>query len=115
MKNLKIFLFLLLASTVSITSFASTPDVKPNNDLRTEIVNYLDNPSLTVFDNDQMVANILFMVNDENELILVDSGTNNDKLDIYLKAKLNYRRVSSSDVEYYKLYSVKVIFKSKKF
>lgn len=114
MKNLKIFLFILITITVSIPSFASTPDVKPKSDLRTEIVNYLDNPSLTVFDNDQMIANILFMVNNENELILVDTGTKNEKLDSYLKAKLNYRIVSSADVDYYKLYSVKVIFSSKK-
>lgn len=114
MKNLKIFLFILIASTLSLPSFASAVGVKPKSDLRTELVNYLDSPSLTVFDSDEMFTNILFMVNNENEIILVDTGTKNNRLDNYLKAKLNYRKVSSVDVEYYKLYSVKVIFKSKK-
>ena len=112
MKNLKILLIVLLASTFSLTSFANVSEGNPESDLRQEILDYIDQPSTTVYDSEYMVTNLKFMVNSDRELVVVDTGTENERLDNYLKNKLNYKRVDTNQVEYHKMYSVKVIFKS---
>ena len=53
------------------------------------------------------------MVNDDDQLIVIDSGTTDPKLDAFLKSKLNYKKVHSPDIQHLNFYFIKVEFRGK--
>lgn len=55
------------------------------------------------------VAKLKFMVNEKNEVIVLTTG--NELLDSTLKSALNYKTISASDLETYKVYVVPISFK----
>jgi hypothetical protein len=77
-----------------------------------EIVKLIDHPQPGYSAGKDLTANLRLMVNGENELIVLDSGTDDVLLDSYIKSKLNYKKVNARDINYFKFYFVKVEFKS---
>ena len=111
MRKVKVFLLTLVAGLfLTTTAMASTTDLNPENNLRSEIVKLIDHPSIDIIDGQTEVANLRLMVNNENELIVLDTGTSNRQLDRYIKTKLNYKKVDAEDVNYFKSYFLKVQF-----
>ena len=56
------------------------------------------------------IANLRLMINNENELIVLDTGTDNSQLDRYIKSQLNYKKVDAKDINHFKSYFLKVEF-----
>jgi hypothetical protein len=111
MRKVKVFLLTLVAGLfLTTTAMASTPDLSPENNLRSEIVKLIDHPSVDIIDGKTEIANLRLMVNNENELIVLDTGTNNRQLDRYIKAKLNYKKVDTEEINHFKSYFLKVQF-----
>ena len=55
---------------------------------------------------DEGMIYIDFMLNDKSEIIVL--STSNENLDLTLKSVLNYKTLKSSELDYYKKYTVPV-------
>lgn len=114
MRKAKVLLVALLASVFfSVSAFAATEGMNPKSSLRAEIIDLIDHPNATILDGQSEIANLRLMINNDNELIVIDTGTKNKELDVYLKSKLNYKKIDVSEVQHFNFYFVKVEFRSK--
>ncbi|MCK0108966.1 hypothetical protein MWU58_06660 [Flavobacteriaceae bacterium S0825] len=97
MKQLKT---LLLAVTLTFSSvlMASTNTEKPSttesSKITVKIERFLKNPS---FDVDyEMTAKVTLTLNKNNELVVLSVDSEDDKMESFIKSRLNYRKVSGS-------------------
>ena len=100
MKNLKVFIsVIVLTLFVGSTAFASTPTkTSSKNQLRTELVKLLGD--LDEFDQEtNITAYVSFIVNDENEIVVISIDSKNKQVDAVLKGKLNYKKVVASGIK----------------
>jgi len=112
MKKVSVLLTVLAASLFFAGSvMAKGISVSPESSFRAEIVDMIDNPNFGEFQGESLVANLRLMVNEDHELIVIDTGTKDPELDSYLKSKLNYKIVKSPDVLHYNFYFIRVEFK----
>jgi len=112
MKKVKLLFVALVASLIfASTAFAATDGASPESALRTQILKYIDQPYHSVFNGEDLVANLRLMINKDNEIIVIDSGTQNPLLDKYLKSHLNYKKVDADNINYFDFYFIKVEFK----
>ena len=99
MRKVKILFFALLAGLFFVgTAYATTSGLSPESSLRAEIVDLIDHPGSDLLDGQSIVANIRLMVNDDDQLIVIDSGTTDPKLDAFLKSKLNYKKCNCKNL-----------------
>ena len=113
MRKVKVFLFALVAGLLfTSTAMASVDGLNPKPNLRAEIIKLIDQPEAEILQGQDLTANLRLMVNGENELIVLDTGTDDPLLDNYIKSKLNYKKVEAADINYFKFYFVKMEFKS---
>ena len=92
MKNLKLFVLALALFTINVSAANLNP-IKPTDELRIEIVDLIGSNYMNDMIAEQDQAEVLFTVNSNKELIVLSVDTNNDQLESYLKAKLNYKKV----------------------
>ncbi len=91
--QLLIAVFTFLAIQVSASE---TNPIKPNDQLRADIVNLLGPECPYDYDKDECTAQVLFTVNSNKELIILSVESPNKRAEGYLKSKLNYSKVSYS-------------------
>jgi len=99
----------LLLSTGSIfanNSKTEKKDPKTQN-LSEQIGNYLSNNNFSKKYNGD-TAQVLFMLNDNKEIIVLSVDTEEDNLDAFIKGKLNYKQVEVANYEEGKKYTVSV-------
>ncbi len=91
-------------------SFATTIEESTKAELRNRIVKLIKNPAIK-FDipGSQAQAKIKFMVTEDNELVVISSGTDNEIIDEYVKARINYKKLNNLSVKS-GIYTVKVTF-----
>jgi len=110
MKKLQKFTLTITFLFASVTSFAFNPDPKPNNDknnLHTQIVKLLgDEIPEYLCDGKQSKTKVYFIVNNKDEIVVVSTDCNNDKMSNYLKGKLNYKKINSKGVKKGEVYIV---------
>ena len=92
MKNLKLLVLALGIFTINLTASNLNP-INPTDDLRVEIVDLIGSNYMESISADELEADVLFTVNSNKELIVLSVDTDNDQLESYLKAKLNYKKV----------------------
>ncbi len=92
MKNLKLFVLAIGLFTINLSA-ANLHPINPTDELRIEIVDLIGSDYMDEMLADQDQADVLFTVNSNKELIILSVDTNNDQLEYYLKAKLNYKKV----------------------
>ena len=111
MRKVKI-LFLALVSTLvfATSALAFSDGLSPESNLRSEIIELIAQPDLSILDGQNMDANLRLMINENNELIVIDSGTNNKQLDNYIKSKLNYKKIKSTGIDQFSFYFVRISF-----
>jgi len=111
MRKVKV-LFLALVSTLvfATSALAFSAGLSPESNLRSEIVELIAQPDISVLDGQDVVANLRLMINENDELIVIDSGTNNVQLDKYIKSRLNYKKIKSVGVDQFSFYFVRVDF-----
>ena len=101
------FIFsVLFIAIVSTTSNANTIGGTPNagSDYKTEITKTLN--KLDLSDKVGEVFNIKFMINSDNELIIVSTSV--PDLDETVKAALNYKKVQTGNLVQNQIYTVPV-------
>ena len=100
MRNLKSFLVILIGSLFIFNTLqAATPNVSPKDKFGFEVVSLLDVADYLSLDGKMIETTIIIKVNDENRLILVDSGTKNKKLDAYISHRLHMKKVWTRKVK----------------
>lgn len=104
-RNLVFVTVLLLAG-----NFAKAGDVKGmSKSENTQIRDLLSSVQISNYVKSETKLNISFIVNDKNELIVV--STNNVDLDGVVKNALNYHKITVSELEYNKLYTIPVVIR----
>lgn len=73
---------------------ASEKPVKPNDYLRTEIVNLLGDNLSFHFNKNEITVEVLFTVTNQGELVIISANTQNEDIEQYIKEKLNYKKVN---------------------
>lgn len=95
MRNLKTIIAILaisIATTFSTTASEKNPS-KITKELRTEIVSMLGN-KISVDINKNCTAEISFLINNQNEIVIISVDSSIDNLKSVIKHKLNYKKVS---------------------
>ena len=91
MKSIKL---LVLLVTFSLGSFASTtPKDNPSNgqNLVKEVTQLLDAPNFKI--TEDLTAQVTFMLNKNNEIIVVSVDTDSKGVEDYVKSRLNYKKI----------------------
>ncbi|WP_103865380.1 hypothetical protein [Aquimarina sp. I32.4] len=95
-----LFVALLLGSTQLFAS--DTTSVNSEKLLRNQIETLLKNPEISL-EQEEIKANIEFILNDKSEIVVlsVESGSEDDTVESYIKSRLNYKKINSnvSDIE----------------
>lgn len=94
MKNLKMYAVAILLA-VGTTVFANdTNPVKttPEN-VTTQIAELLKNPEMNV--DQDIMAKVTFMVNENKELVVINVDTKNERVDAFIKSRLNYKKLDA--------------------
>ena len=114
MKKIKILFFTLLASLFfTAASFAFSEKVMPNPEalLRAEITELIGQPDNWVWGkNKSLEANIQIVIDSDNKIVLIDSGTTNARLTKYMTKKLNNTKIETENIAKFQAYFLKVRF-----
>lgn len=111
MKRFKLFL-LALGLVASTTAFAANPaPITEGNPTSKELKKLLNDPEFIV--EHDMQADVLFTINDENEIKVLSVATENEELVNYVKSRLNNETLDG-DLETGKQYVVPFRIKAEK-
>lgn len=114
MRTIKRVAFLICAAFLFANSaFATEPATDPKiakKELRSEIVKLIKSPVMEGLE--QVDAKISFMINDENELIVLNVKTESNYIDGFVKKRLNYRTINAEGLKKNEAYFLKVNFKN---
>ena len=110
MKTLKICLAIALFSISSLT-FANTDNpLNIKKDLHTELAKLIgDNVPFQI--TEDILAEIDFTVNQNNEIVVIAVSSKNKNFDKYIKYKLNYKKVNVKGVKKGTFYQLPVKIK----
>lgn len=107
MKNLK-KLISSIALTLFVGSFAfagTTTKSDQKQQLRSELVQLLGD--LNEFEEKtNITANVSFVVNDKNEVVVISVNSKNAQVREILKGKLNYKKIETLGIERGEIYSM---------
>jgi len=98
-----LFVALLFLSTLSLKANDTNPSGK-NQELRTEVANYLKEANLTNEVAQSITIN--FLVNANHELVVI--STSNEVMESAIRNSLNYKTIKTSDFEVNKIYTLPV-------
>jgi len=100
----------MLLTTGGIFANDSKIDSKkadPDKTISTQIAELLDDNSF-VLGEDDLTANVKFMLNDQKEIVVLSVDTEDKALEGFVKSRLNYKRVESKDCKKGETYTVPV-------
>jgi hypothetical protein len=110
MKNLKTIIAILaisLATTFSTTATEKSPS-KITKQMRTEVVSMLGNNLNIEFDTSTTSAEVSFMINSKNEIVVVNVKSKVNEFNSYVKNKLNYKKINVKGIKKGKIYIIPV-------
>ncbi len=112
MKTIKSILLAVVLVSVTTLSAANQPvdDKKQIQLASEEIAEMLKSPSFEV--TEKLSAQVSLFVNDEDQLVVLSVHTDNQTLENYVKARLNYQKLNNG-LEKGKAYQLPVTFTSK--
>ena len=94
------FSLVLVAAALFISGnlFANDSDnTDPQRSLKTQIQELLKVNKLVVEDFEELTANVLFTVNSEEEIVVISVETDDSELELFVKSKLNYKKVELNE------------------
>ncbi len=108
----------VLAFCILATSYAfSAPvsaDVSPNSELRKEVAKLIKTPELSKKGIAETHAFINFMVNEDNEIVILNVVSDNDYIKEFVRESLNRKKVEADGLETFTEYNIKIAFRSEK-
>jgi hypothetical protein len=90
---------------------AAEKPVKPSEELRSDIVELIGSESPFDFEKSEYTVEVIFTVNSKNEIIVLSADTTNQEMANFIKAKLNYKKVSLKEHKNGELFLLPVKFK----
>lgn len=112
MRNLK-SIITIIAISLATTFSVSAADIEPSKitkNLRTEIVSMLGDKIPTEFKSTSS-AEISFMVNNENEVVVITVDSKLNEFSSFVKNKLNYKKINVKGIKIGEIYKVPVKIK----
>lgn len=110
MKNLKTIIAIFaisLATTFSTTATEKSPS-EITKQMRTEVVSKLGDNLNIEFDKSTTSAEVSFMINDKNEIVVVNVKSKVNEFNSYVKNKLNYKKINVKGIKKGKIYIIPV-------
>ena len=104
MKNLKVLIAAITLTLFSTSTAFSFTETTAKNNLRTEIVSLLGNKSSIELEGQTLKANVSFIINEKNQVVILSVDSKNKNIDTYVKSKLNYKKVKASGIIKGKIY-----------
>tara|TARA_R110000796_G_scaffold35017_1_gene89992 strand:+ start:81462 stop:81800 length:339 start_codon:yes stop_codon:yes gene_type:complete len=104
--NLILVAAMLLVSG-SIFAIDGKDSNKPAKKLTTQIADLLKENSIIVGDQD-LTATVFFTLNEDKEIVVLSVKTDDEKIEQFVKGKLNYQKVSLEDYREGRTYKVPV-------
>lgn len=98
MKNLKMYVVaILIAVGTTVSANTKTPEKasEKTGDVTTQIAELLKNPEMVI--NKDIEATVTFTVNDKKELVVINVESKNDTVDAFIKSRLNYKKLSTTE------------------
>lgn len=96
----------MLFSTGTLLA-SPTADRGPSTGLSSQISEMLSDNSFSYI-SDDLIAQVRFTLNDKGEIVVLSVETDSGKLESFIKSRLNYQKVTVSNVKEGKLYTVPV-------
>jgi len=110
MKSLKTSLLIAALALSSITFATEVKEGKETKTITDEISTLLKNPNFTV--ENEFLAKVDFMLNQDKEIVVLAVNGSNSEIENFIKNRLNYRTISSSNVKLGEHIIVPVRFKT---
>lgn len=113
MKNFKSIIAILAISFATVfTTNANNEDPKSTKkELRTEIVSILG-VSAPFELQKSVTTDISFLINNNNEVVIVDVDANNVDVENFVKSRLNYKKIATKGITKGEIYRVPVTIKA---
>lgn len=113
MKKLKLTIAAIALCFATMTSFASEIEpVETNQAFRNQIVQLLGSEFPDYLTNGKdLSTDISLMLNNNNEVIVVSTDSENESLDNFLKGKLNYQKIDVKGLKKGEIYKVPLTIK----
>lgn len=93
MKKVKILVIALALFAMNVSAAEIAP-VKPNSQLRTDIVELIGPNCPYESDKDECTAEVIFTINSDREIVVISVNSENANAEAFLKSKLNYKKVN---------------------
>jgi len=96
MKKLNVLLLAVAFTVSSVLSASTTPTKadRPSTPLSEQISDLLKDPIFEI--EDEVMAEVTFMVNDQQEIVVLTVGTENTAVESFIKNRLNYQKVENA-------------------
>ena len=109
MRNLKSIITIIAISLATTFSTAATEkeSSKITKKLRTEIVSMLGN-KIQVEVKENTLAEISFIVNNKNEVVIVSVDSKVEEFNFFVKKKLNYKKINTKGLKKGEIYIIPV-------
>jgi hypothetical protein len=98
----------LLATAQISAAEETTPADAPKAKICAQIGGLLEGRAFNLGDRDAVSATVRFILNDEKEIVVLSVDTDDARLEAYVKARLNYQKVTDRDLEEGKTYKVPI-------
>ena len=96
-KSVLIPVFMMLfCISGSLTAHTIAPDPSTLQKVREQIIAFIANPDVSSFDFDQAESTLHFLINKNNEVVVLYVDTQSNFVDDYLKSRLNYRQLKNT-------------------
>jgi hypothetical protein len=102
----------LLFSASALATEGTTDNSDPKSKICAQIKELLKDNNLEMGEQDEMNAWVRFTVNDEHEIVVLNVRTENEVLERFVKAKLNYHSVRETKMLPGRTYEVPIRFTS---
>ncbi|WP_394749859.1 hypothetical protein [Spongiimicrobium salis] len=105
--NLVLIVVVLLSTLNTFAKVSETKNPVEGKDLTAQIGELLEDNAFTIEEVD-LTAKVKFILNDENEIVVLSVATENASFEAFVKSRLNYQKVEGADVEGGKTYTIPV-------
>jgi len=99
---------LLISGNVMATEGKTGPSTDPESKICSQIGDLLDKNSFDLEEDEDLTASVRFTLNDEHEIVVLSVDTENDRLEDFVKTRLNYHKVADQNLMEGKIYQVPI-------
>lgn len=99
---------LLISGNVMAIEGKPGTSTDPESKICAQIGDLLDDNSFELKEDADLTAFVRFTLNDEHEIVVLSVDTENDRLEGFVKARLNYHKVADQNLTEGKIYQVPI-------